>query len=198
MAYTARTWDHLLGGKLAGFTDDQLNTHFALYKGYVAKMNEIDEKLKTADASKANYSYSEYSELKRRESVAYNGTFLHELYFDNLTSNEHTAPSEGLEAALKEAFGSKESFIADIKGAALSTHGWVLLSLDEKHNKLRTSVIISEHHIGLMPHQKIILALDCWEHAYFVDYGKGPRKAAYLEAFIKVIDWSVVSQRYGK
>lgn len=198
MAYTARTWDHLLGGTLAGFTDDQLNTHFALYKGYVTKMNEIDEKLKTADASKANYSFSEYSELKRRESVAYNGTFLHELYFDNLTATENTVASDTLEAAIKDAFGSKESFIADIKGAALSTHGWVLTSFDEKHNKLRNSVIISEHHIGLLPHQKIIMALDCWEHAYFVDYGKGPRKAAYLDAFLKVVDWSVVSQRYGK
>jgi Fe-Mn family superoxide dismutase len=198
MPYTARTWDHLLGGKLAGFTDDQLNTHFALYKGYVTKMNEIEEKLKAADASKANYSYSEYSELKRRESVAYNGTFLHEIYFDNLTSDENTAPNAGLEAALKDAFGSKENFIADIKGAALSTHGWVLTTFDEKQNKIRNNVIISEHHVGLMPHQRILLALDCWEHAYFVDYGKGPRKAAYLDAFLKVVDWNAASQRYGK
>lgn len=198
MPYTARTWEHLLGGKLAGFSDDQLSTHFTLYKGYVTKMNEIEEKLKTADASKANYSFSEYSELKRRESVAFNGTYLHESYFDNLTPTEDTVMSDGLEAAVKNAFGSKENFISDLKGAALSTHGWVLTTHNEKTNKLHNYVVISEHHVGLLPHQRILLALDCWEHAYFVDYGKGPRKAAYLDAFLKVVDWQVVSQRYGK
>ena len=44
------------------------------------KLNEIREKLGSANRSAPNYSYNEYSELKRREPVAYNGTVLHDLW----------------------------------------------------------------------------------------------------------------------
>ena len=45
MAYTAKNYDHLKGGALKGFSDSQLDQHFTLYKGYVTKLNEIEEKL---------------------------------------------------------------------------------------------------------------------------------------------------------
>jgi hypothetical protein len=49
MAYAAKNYDHLKGGALKGFSDSQLEQHFTLYKGYVAKLNEIEEKLSTVD-----------------------------------------------------------------------------------------------------------------------------------------------------
>ncbi len=84
MAYDPKNYDHLKGGALKGLTDTQLDQHFTLYKGYIAKLNEIEEKLAAVDNTKPNYSFNEYSELKRREAVAFNGSFLHELYFENL------------------------------------------------------------------------------------------------------------------
>src|SRR5438874_5121345 len=83
-----------LKGSLDGFSDKQLDAHFTLYNGYVTKLNEIEEKLKTADRSKANYSFNEYSELKRRECVAFNGTYLHQLYFENLSGKGGEPRSE--------------------------------------------------------------------------------------------------------
>ena len=77
MAYTAKNYDHLKGGALKGFSDSQLEQHFTLYKGYVAKLNEVEEKLAVMDNTKPNYSFNEYSELKRREAVPFNGAFLH-------------------------------------------------------------------------------------------------------------------------
>ena len=56
--------------------------------------------------------------------------------------------------------------------------------------------VVYEHHIGLPVHQEVILALDCWEHAFMIDYGT--KKAAYLDAFISNIDWDTVNERFAK
>ena len=49
MAYEAKNYDHLKGA-VKGLSDSQLEQHFTLYKGYVAKLNEIEEKLASPDA----------------------------------------------------------------------------------------------------------------------------------------------------
>jgi len=191
MAYEAKNYDYLLG-KLNGLSEKQLTAHFGLYKGYVNKLNEIEEKLKSANPSASNYSYGEFSELKRREAVAFNGSFLHELYFDNL-SNEVGEISNDLKSAIEKSFGSFDKWVADIKGTATSTPGWVVLTYNRKDNTLH-NYIMYEHHIGLPVHQEVLLALDCWEHAFMIDYGT--TKAEYLNAFFNNLDWNVVNKRY--
>ena len=61
----AKDYSHLLG-KLTGISDEQLKAHFGLYEGYVKKLNEIEEKLAKQDKSATNYSFGEFSELKRK------------------------------------------------------------------------------------------------------------------------------------
>ena len=63
MAREPKNFSNLLGGNAKGLSDIQLNAHFTLYQGYVKKLNEIREKLGTADRSAPNYSYNEFSEL---------------------------------------------------------------------------------------------------------------------------------------
>ena len=186
----AKNFDHLLG-KLEGISDEQLKAHFKLYEGYVNKLNEIREKLGKQDKSAANYSFGEFSELKRREAVAFNGAFLHELYFENLGGSE--VPSDEVKKAIDNAFGNWENFEADVKGCAVSTPGWVVVTLDKTDDKLHT-YILYEHHIGLPVHQEIVLALDCWEHAFMIDYGTD--KASYLRAFMENVNWGAVNKRF--
>lgn len=192
MEHKAKDFSHLLGGKLKGLSDAQLKAHFGLYEGYVKKLNEIETKLKTADRAATNYSFGEYSELKRREAVAFNGTYLHELYFENLLAK--ATPSDTLKKAASDAFGSWDAFIADVKAAAGSTPGWVLVTYSKVHKGVRTYVLY-EHHIGLPAHQDIILALDCWEHAFMIDYGT--KKADYLNAFFENVNWDAVNKRFA-
>jgi len=179
-------------GTLKGFSDAQLTQHFTLYQGYVKKLNEIQEKLKSQDKAATNYSFGEFSELKRREAVAFNGTHLHELYFENL-SGDGGEPSAELKSAVEAAFGSWDNLIADIKASAASTPGWVVLTQNQLDNSVHT-YIMYEHHIGLPVHQKILLAVDCWEHAFMIDYGI--KKADYLTAFLDNVDWNVVNARF--
>jgi Fe-Mn family superoxide dismutase len=191
MAHQAKNYDALKGGVLHGLSDTQLDQHFTLYKGYITKLNEIEEKLNAMDNTKSNYSFNEYSELKRREAVAFNGSFLHELYFENLGPDE-TISSE-LQSAMA-AQGGKEKIIADLKAAAMCGPGWAVLSRNRRDGKLHT-YFFAEHHLGLPIEQDLLIVLDSWEHAFMVDYGIA--RAKYLDAFAQNIKWSEVSRRYA-
>lgn len=193
MAHEAKNYDHLLG-KLDGLSESQLKQHFGLYQGYVKKLNEIEQALQTTDPSQGNYSYNSFSELKRREAVAFNGSFLHELYFENLAPPGQK-PGSTSTSHFNKAFGSMDKWIANLRGTAASTPGWVLTTYSHVDNLLHTYVLY-EHHIGLPVHQEIVLALDCWEHAYMVDYGTA--KAKYLDSFLSNIHWGVVDERLDK
>lgn len=192
MSHSVRNYDHLKKG-LEGFSEKQITQHLGLYAGYVNKLNEIEQKLATAERGAANYSYNDYSELKRREAVAFNGTFLHEAYFDNLGAKplDKSGPAAN---AIAKAFGSVADWEKDTRAAAASTPGWVVLTHNRVDGKLH-NYIMYEHHIGLPVHQTIILALDCWEHAFMIDFGTA--KAEYLGAFLKNVNWAVVEQRLG-
>ncbi len=191
MSREAKNFDSLLG-KTKGLSDHQLQEHFKLYKGYVAKLNEIHGKLATADRGAPNYSFSDYSELRRREPVAFNGTVLHELYFENLGDGSAVA-SDGLKALVSGSFGSWDAYLADTKAALLSGHGWTTLVWDASAGKLYNNLIQSEHHVGLLANTTVVAAFDAWEHAYFYDYQT--TKAKYVDAILSGANWSVVGQR---
>jgi len=193
VAHEAKNFDHLLG-KLQGISDNQLKQHFTLYQGYVKKINEIEDKLGKADKSAPNYSFNEYSELKRREAVAFNGSYLHQVYFENLTGGG-SQPSESLKKAAAASFGSWDDLIKDARAAGSSTPGWVLLTRSRVDQKLH-NYIAFEHHLNIPVHQDIIMALDCWEHAFMIDFGI--KKADYFDAFFKACDWKMVSSRFDK
>lgn len=193
MKHESKNFDHLLGA-LKGLSDKQLTAHFGLYQGYVKKLNEIEEKLTQVEPKAANYSFNEYSELKRREAVAFNGSYLHQLYFENLAPAGQT-PDASLKSAIERSFGSFDRWVADVRGAAGSTPGWVLTTRSRVDGKLH-NYLMYEHHIGLPVHQDVILALDCWEHAYMVDYSTS--KPQYLDAFFASIDWKAVGERFAR
>lgn len=193
MIHIAKDFSALVG-QLSGFSDKQLTQHFKLYEGYVKKLNEIEERLNSVDKSLANYSFGDYSELKRREVVAFNGTYLHQLYFENL-SGTPTEAGDSLKTEIEKSFGSMEAWEKDLRAAAASTPGWVLLTWNQVEKSLH-HYIMYEHHIGFPVHQVPLMALDCWEHAFMIDYGID--KAAYLDAFIKHLNWEAVDERFAK
>lgn len=192
MAHEARDFSYLLGS-LEGISDKLLESHFGLYKGYVARLNLIEEELTKTDKAHTNYSWGHWSELKRREAVALNGTYLHELYFENLQGKAE--PGTELKQALSESFGSFEEFINDLKATALCTIGWVVLTRSRIDGKLHT-YLLTEHHVGFPVHQDILLVLDSFEHAFALDYGTD--RGSYIDTFVKNINWEVVNKRFAE
>jgi Fe-Mn family superoxide dismutase len=189
MAHEAKNFDRLIQDCKEFLSENQLKNHFTLYQGYVKKLNEIEQKLGSADPTTANYSFGDYSELRRREPVAYNGTVLHELYFAGLGAPGGEAPAH-FKKAVEQSFGSWDKWIADVKGIVGSGHGWCLVNYDWNFSKVRNLFVQSEHHVGLLPNQTTLLAIDAWEHAYFMDYGT--KKPDYLAGVLKHINWKSV------
>ena len=186
-----KNYDHLIG-QINGLSEKQLKAHFTLYQGYVKKVNEIEEKLQKADPTTANYSYGDISELQRRLSVPYNGAYLHEIYFENLTGKS-TECSKELRSGIEATFGTMDNWWAHTRAGLLSAPGWVLLSRSKHDGKIRSD-LVEEHHRGVLVEQDILLALDGWEHAYMIDYAIA--KADYIKVLEKCIDWNAANQRF--
>ncbi len=195
MAREPKNFDYLLGGKAKGLSDLQLKAHFTLYQGYVKKLNEIREKLGTADRSAPNYSFNEYSELRRREPVAYNGTVLHEMYFENIGDGS-TQPDEHVKKLITASFGSWDAWVADAKAVLMSAHGWLVVQYDYSDGKLANNLVQSEHHVGLLANVHAIVAVDAWEHAYFADYQT--KKADYVANMLSGLNWDVLNKRFAQ
>jgi len=192
MAKEIKNFKHLLG-KLQGISDPQLEAHFGLYEGYVKKLNEVEEKLKQADRSQTNYSFGEYSELKRRLCVPYNGAYLHEMYFDNLMSQGEA--SQDFVSLINQSFGSLENWQADMKATGLAVPGWVVTCVENDTQKV-TNFQLMEHHIGFPVNNTPIVVLDTWEHAFFLDYKAN--RGAYIDVFFKNLNWNAVNERVKK
>ncbi|MEM0156899.1 MAG: Fe-Mn family superoxide dismutase [Thermoplasmataceae archaeon] len=195
MAENWQTKDKLKPSGLEGISDKQIDYHFEThYKGYVNKLNEIWEKLPNADRSKANQNYSEFRELKLEETFNYDGSLLHETYFANL-SKEHAPVSESFKKQVEKDFGSYEKWVEDFKATGVAFRGWSLCVFDLNTGKLR-NIGADVHNTNGIWNAILVLALDVYEHAYYTDYG--PKRAPYLDAFLKNVKWSDVEHRLEK
>jgi Fe-Mn family superoxide dismutase len=190
MAYTAADFSKLQG--MTGFSETLLNNHFTLYQGYVKNTNKLIE---TIDGLfKANRADSlEYAELQRRFGFEWNGMRLHEYYFGNLGGNGTPVPGGKLERKLLEACGSHQAWEKDFRAAgAMRGIGWVVLYEDVQTGAV-FNVWINLHETGHLAGCQPLLVMDVWEHAFMVDYGL--KRADYIEAFFKNINWAACEAR---
>src|SRR5512135_3487573 len=100
-----------LEGKLNGISDRQIQEHRdVLYKGYVDKLNMLEDEIKKAPTEGANATYATIRELFKEKSFTTNAVFLHEWYFANL-GGKGGAPSGKLAEMIKERWGSFENWM---------------------------------------------------------------------------------------
>lgn len=190
--YEAKSYDHLLGAP--GFSDQLLKNHFTLYQGYVKNVNTIvtEREQLLRDEKGAT---PQYAELTRRFGWEFNGMRLHELYFENISPTYFVpeADSEFIKK-LVESFGSVDNWEKDFRAAGgMRGIGWVVLYYDPEA-KTFFNVWVNEHDMGHLAGATPLLVLDVFEHAYMLDYGI--KKADYLEAFFKAINWTAIVGRF--
>jgi len=190
MAYTANDYNNLIG--MEGFSETLLKNHFTLYQGYVTNTNKLLDLLATL-LREEKIGTPEYSELKRRMGFEFNGMRLHEYYFGNLGGKGALDKSGKLGRKLAADFGSYEDWERDFKGTGtMRGIGWAILYQDSVTGKL-LNFWINEHETGHPAGCSPILVMDVFEHAFITDYGL--KRADYIEAFLKNIDWAVVESR---
>jgi len=188
MTYTAKSFDHLVG--LEGLSDRLLKNHITLYQGYVTNVNKLAEIGEATELGSP-----QYAELKRRFGWEYNGMVLHELYFSNLAKQSSSLPDDSdLRKKISERFGSFEAWEKDFRATgAMRGIGWVVLYFDQTGGRL-FNAWINEHDTGHFAGAVPLLVMDVFEHAYMVDYDL--KKADYINAFMKLIDWPAVEKRF--
>jgi len=180
---------------LDGISDNQIAQHRdTLYAGYVNKLNEIEERLRTVDVSKANQVYSDFRGLKADETFALNGVVLHELYFENLVG-KGSKPKGKLADLISKEFGSLEKWTENFKACGMAARGWVILGLCTYDGKLH-NYCLDTHNFNFPANTIPILVMDVYEHAYVIDYGV--KRPPYIDAFIKNIDWAVAERRLDR
>jgi len=190
MAYTAKDYSRLLG--MQGFSDTLLKNHFTLYQGYVTNTNKLMETLGQM-LKEGKTGTPEFAELKRRFGWEFNGMRLHEYYFENLGGKAGLGKEDKLFKKISEDFGSYENWEKESKGVgAMRGIGWAVLYQDSLTGKL-INFWINEHDVGQPAGCNPILILDVFEHAFMIDYGL--KRADYIEAFFKNIDWKAAEGR---
>ncbi len=184
--YTPKDFTALLGTE--GFSDTLLTNHFTLYEGYVKNTNALIELLDTKEVGTP-----EYSELQRRFGWEWNGMRLHELYFGNITKETAGLSDGPLKEKLVKTYGSLENWEKNFVGVgAMRGIGWVILVHDTQTDEV-FNIWIAEHDGGHLAGTNPLLVLDVFEHAYLTDYGI--KRADYLAAFARHIDWQVAERR---
>src|SRR5512140_831814 len=177
---------------LNGLSPKLIESHYENnYGGALRRLNAIARQLESLDfASTPGYVLNG---LKREELVTLNSTLLHELYFASLGGEGK--PAGEMAQALAKDFGSVDRWRAEFVAMAHALaggSGWVLLVHVPRDGRLMNQ-FAAEHSqaiAGGIP----ILALDMYEHAYHIDFGANA--SAYVDAFMRNIDWAAVQARF--
>ena len=182
--------------ELDGISRAAVEAHYKLYEGYVAKRNEILGRLAEADLAAANQTFSELRALKVDLTFAIGGIKNHELYFAHLGGGGG-APTGSFGALVQRDFGSVEAWRSDLKATGMAARGWAWTAYDWDEGRLFNYIGDAQNTFPVWNATPLV-ALDVYEHAYFLDYQTD--RASYIEAFFANLDWGVVNgwvERHG-
>jgi Fe-Mn family superoxide dismutase len=175
--------------ELDGISREAVEAHYKLYEGYVNKRNEIIGKLGEADLAAANQVYSELRGLKVDLAFAIGGIKNHEIYFEHLGGNGGE-PDGAIRNLIARDFGSVGDWRADLKATGMAGRGWAWTAYDWDEGRLFNYIGDTQNTFPIWNATPLV-ALDVYEHAYFIDYQTD--RASYIEAFFSNLDWDVVN-----
>ena len=182
--------------ELDGISRAAVEAHYKLYEGYVAKRNEILGLLADVDLGSANQAYSAFRALKVDLTFAIGGIKNHEVYFEHLGG--HGGDPSGIFGDLvTRDFGSVAEWKADLKATGMAGRGWAWTAYDWDEGRLFNYIGDAQNTFAVWNATPLV-ALDVYEHAYFIDFGTD--RAGYIEAFFNNLDYDVVNdwvQKYG-
>ena len=169
-------------------------------KHYLAYTNSLNKVLKGTEYEDLTIeevlSKSVADSLNLRNNAG--GYYNHSLFFECIGPKAGGQPKDTLAIAINKDFGSFESFKNQFKNAANKQFGsgWAWLIVDNT-GKLQVTATSNQDN-PLMPKAIIpgtpILALDVWEHAYYLQYQN--KRKNYVDAFFNIINWKVVQEKY--
>ncbi len=127
-----------------------------------------------------------------------NGHVLHSIFWPNMTSpTPNNKPGGKIADLIVGDFYSFESFKKEFGNAAKSVEGsgWAILGIDPASKQLIV-IQVEKHNLMHISNMKILLALDVWEHAYYLQYKND--RASYVENWWQVVNWDDVEERLNE
>ncbi len=170
--------------------------HTKHHQGYVNKYNNAVEGTPLADMSIENV----FKEISKHPAGVKNnggGVWNHSLFWTIMKQNGGGTPAGKLGEAINSAFGNFDEFKAKFTNAAATRFGSGWAWLIVQNGKLVvTSTPNQDNPIMDTAEQKgtPILALDVWEHAYYLKYQN--RRPEYIDNWWKVVNWDEVARRF--
>lgn len=124
------------------------------------------------------------------------GHYNHSLFWKMLAPAGTAPMSAALQKRIADEFGSVDAFKAKFEAASLSRFGsgwvWLLKDADGKL-KIKSTANQDNTLMDIIETKgKPVLALDVWEHAYYLKYQS--KRAAYVNAFWNVVNWKEVER----
>lgn len=180
-------------------SDRTLDIHYN--KHYLNYLNKLNNALEKA-GYKGNLTKEEMVKqidifnIKDRGEILYNlgGVLNHELYFKNMSDKKNNLPVDEIKKAIINQYGSfdefKKEFIKTSKELVGSGYTFVVINSSKKLDIINLSNQDTPYMFDLVP----IMALDLWEHAYYLDYQN--RRDEYINNFFSIIDFEKINEIY--
>jgi len=168
--------------------------------GYVTKLNAALEAYPQFQNKSVEELLTDMSMLPEaiRTAVRNNGGghLNHSIFWSILKKNRGSGPKHDLSDAMNRSFGSFEQFKDEFFKTAMGRFGsgwaWLVIDDDERLTVLSTP----NQDTPLSEGKRIVLGLDVWEHAYYLNYQN--RRNDYVDAWWNVVDWEAVAGRYDQ
>jgi superoxide dismutase, Fe-Mn family len=174
-------------------SEDQLKLHHDKHhQAYVNGANAAFEKL---DKARQENTDIDAKALMKDLSFNIGGHLLHSIFWENLApaGKSGGAPGGAIADAINKEFGSFERFKKEFSAAASTTEGsgWAALVM---HPCIGRPLImqIEKHNVNVYPTFNVLMVMDVWEHAYYVDYQN--QRPKYIEAFWNIVNWDQVNK----
>ncbi len=176
--------------------DEQTLTihHTKHHNGYVTGLNNAEEQLANI---RGNGKLGEAEYWTKKLAFHGAGNFLHTLYWESMSPNGGGAPKGVLSEKIIAGFGSFEIFKAEFEKVASSVEGsgWGLLAFRPEDKLL--FILQVEKHQDLSPWNMIpIMAVDVWEHAYYLKYQN--KRGEYLTKWWDIANWNGINSKLEK
>lgn len=178
-------------------SEEQLRIHHSKHhQAYVNGANTILQKI---DKARKDGTEIDIKSTLKELSFNIGGHLLHSLFWENLApaGKGGGKPGGSLEDVLIKEFGSFERFKKEFTQAAVSVEGsgWAALTFC-KQTARPILMQIEKHNLNVYPTFRILMILDVFEHAYYIDYKN--ERAKFVEAFWSIVNWDEVNRRLEK
>jgi Fe-Mn family superoxide dismutase len=177
-------------------SEEQLTLHHQKHhQAYVTGANNVLEKL---DKARKENTDLDMKAILKELSFHIGGYRLHKLFWENMApagAGGGGLPKGDLLNAINDEYGKYDRFKTEFTQAASGVEGsgWAVLTYCMHTGRLMI-LQLEKHNVNMVPGYRVLMALDVWEHAYYLDYKND--RAKFIEAFWNIVNWDEVNARF--